>query len=286
MSPLIRNVLLTFIAVLGVYEGALRLTAPRIDLGQDQFTTNIIRLENYVDHPEVGGTVIVGSSLAARIPGESLGSGLENLSQAGGSALTGLEVVAAVPHAPKYVLIEINVLDKGVEPAIAKQVLDWPEPQLRALFWFYRTAYRPINLLVKQVSTFVKKETRGPRTQRAPPNFKGLLAQRAHEFSKPPDNFLAPNIARMGDLIRMLQAKGTTVVFFEMPVDRSLVNAPHSRDVRHAVEAAFDRRHFCWLTLDHGEAWQTGDGIHLLRQDAASIGQRLINAPCIQSKPR
>lgn len=280
MTPLVRNVAITFVVVLGLYEGGLRMTSPSLDSGQDQFTTNVIRLENYVDHPEGRGTVIVGSSLAARIPEELLPPDWRNLSLAGDSALTGLEVVANVPQPPKRVLVEINLLDRSGDSTMIQHAVAWPQPQLRQLFWFYRTAYRPMNLLVSTVSKFVKGRHRGSEIQSKPPNFQGLLAAQAQDFAKPPNTALAVNLEHLSRLVTRLRARGAKVAFFEMPIDHSLTDTPRANMMRSAVRKMFDDKHYCWLDLDNGENWQTGDGLHLLRQDGAKIAARIVAAQC------
>lgn len=284
MTPLLRNVIVTFAAVLVIYEGALRLIAPDIEQGQDQFASNTIRLENYVDKPVGGRTVIVGSSLSARLPQSALPSNWANLAVAGGSALTGLEIVASSPGVPRRVLIEINFLDRGFDPEAVNRVVGWPEPMLRQMFWFHRTAYRPMNLFVSLVAGWVKAHRVAPPIERAPSNFERLLALQQKDFAKAPGSGLVSDIADMRRLIIKLQARGTRVSFFEMPTDRRLVNTRRERTLRTEIRNAFAPSSYCWLPLDHGEQWQTGDGLHLLRQDAVLIVERLVSTSCASPK--
>ena len=54
--------------------------------------------------------VLVGSSLTFRLKEEYFATrGLRNLALAGGSPVTGLEIVANQPRLPQYILVEANV---------------------------------------------------------------------------------------------------------------------------------------------------------------------------------
>lgn len=60
--------------------------------------------------------IIVGTSLSKRlVPHYFEGLNVMNLSVAGGSAMTGLELVCATGLAPEHLLLEINVLDRPVD---------------------------------------------------------------------------------------------------------------------------------------------------------------------------
>jgi hypothetical protein len=267
---------------LAVYETALRTVAPAVDGGQDQFSTNVVRLENYVDHADARGTVIVGSSLAARLPLDTLPPHWTNLSLAGDSALTGLEVIAASQDAPQRVLVEINFLDRGSATSTVKDVVGWPQPLLRRLFWSYRTAYRPMNLVVAGVSWLVKQRRHAPRQEAPPPDFHGLLAMQQKDFAKQPGAALVPDLAELRSLVAKLKRNGTQVAFFEMPMDRSLMNTPREIALRQAISKQFAG--FCFFSLDRGQGWQTGDGLHLLRQDAVKAADALYNAQCAKNR--
>src|SRR5690349_15530048 len=127
MRPLVKHAAITLIALLAMYEAALRVTAPVVKQGADQFATNTIVLENYFDQSEVPNTVVVGSSLAERLPLASNGQWI-NLSLAGGDPLTGLEIIATSRKLPKRVMVEINVADKGDNPELLRKITNWPRP--------------------------------------------------------------------------------------------------------------------------------------------------------------
>ena len=188
MTPLIRTTLITFVAVMALYEGGLRLTGPSVDQGEDIGTTNNIRLENYTDRITAPDTVIVGSSLGGRMQVRMLPHTWSNIALSGGSALTGLAVVAQGPHQPRRVLIEINNLDRGDDPAAVRRLLDWPQPLLRRIFWFYRSGYMPINLVFSEVESALsrRRAAHGGDAETPPGNFEDLVAMQQRPMPSRP----------------------------------------------------------------------------------------------------
>src|SRR5215468_6474731 len=78
----------------------------------------LITLNRYVQE-SVPDVVLVGSSLTYRLNEEYFATpGLRNLALAGGSPLTGLEVVLGQPRLPKLVLVETNVMSRPPDDAV------------------------------------------------------------------------------------------------------------------------------------------------------------------------
>src|SRR6202035_638968 len=75
----------------------------------------LITLNRYAREP-IPDVVLVGSSLTFRLKEEYFAtSSLRNLALAGGSPVTGLEIVANQPRLPRIVLVEANVLSRPVD---------------------------------------------------------------------------------------------------------------------------------------------------------------------------
>jgi hypothetical protein len=271
---LFRGAAIGCVSILIFYELVLRLLAPVVNKGQDQFTTNIIRLENYFDGRAHGNTVVIGSSLAARIPESALPAGWTNLSLAGDSALTGLEIVSSHNHLPKRVLIETNVLDRETNNDVVQKIKGFPRPFIRSVFWFERTAYAPVNIVVAEV----EKSRKGANeaADNIPPDFTGQLKMKQRSFAEPPSaELLAKNFATLKALVRQLKIRGTDVSFFEMPEDRSLMELQNFLVRRAMVRKFASEEGLCWNQIDRGEQWHTTDGEHLLSTDAMRAGRRL-----------
>src|SRR5665213_2048727 len=78
----------------------------------------LITLNRYAKEP-IPDVVLVGSSLTFRLKEEYFTTHrLRNLALAGGSPVTGLEVVASQPRLPKIILVETNVLSRTTDVAL------------------------------------------------------------------------------------------------------------------------------------------------------------------------
>ena len=82
----------------------------------------------HADHVEplcrepIPDVVLVGSSLTFRLKEEYFATPrLRNLALAGGSPVTGLEIVANQPRLPKLVLIEANGLSRAADTALVEK---------------------------------------------------------------------------------------------------------------------------------------------------------------------
>src|ERR1700722_18421010 len=78
----------------------------------------LITLNRYVREP-TPDVVLVGSSLTVRLKEEYFTTPrLRNLALAGGSPVTGLEIVANQPRLPRVILAEANVLSRPTDTAL------------------------------------------------------------------------------------------------------------------------------------------------------------------------
>lgn len=254
--------LLAALLVIGGYEAFLRIAKPRADVGQDQYATNRIRLENYVDDDAAAPGVVVGSSLTARIPAGAWPRGWQVLSQAGSNALVGLEAIERKAVLPQKILIEINTLDSAYNKDDVEAVLGISRAG-RHILWFTRTANRPANLLV-----WYMRPRDGSSSERAGAGFSTQLAQWRQNYRGAPASHLFENLQRAKLIVERLRAANVEVVFFEMPVDASLVGLRRARHIRQATAAIFPPSSYCWHIAQDARSWRTIDGIHLLPQDA------------------
>src|SRR3979411_3377392 len=78
----------------------------------------LITLNRYAKEP-IPDVALVGSSLAFRLKEEYFATPrLRNLALAGGSPVTGLEIIASQPRLPRIVLVEANVLSRPTETTL------------------------------------------------------------------------------------------------------------------------------------------------------------------------
>src|SRR4030081_52341 len=82
---------------------------------------SLITLNRYAKEP-IPDVVLVGSSLTFRLKEEYFATPrLRNLALAGGSPVTGLEIVTNQPRLPKIVLVETNVLSRPTDAVLVKR---------------------------------------------------------------------------------------------------------------------------------------------------------------------
>ena len=195
--------------MVGSYEIFLRMANPQADVGQDQFATNRIRLENYVDRGSAADAVVVGSSLTARVPTDAWPKGWQILSQAGGNALVGLEVVGRAIPKPRRILIEINTLDTPYKMDDATNVLDPVRRNARQWLRFTRSANRPANLLVWRLRPAGAGSSEQPGA-----GFRTQLGQWQRSYNQGPGGQLSSNLVRARAIIDALRDRGVAVTFF------------------------------------------------------------------------
>lgn len=266
----------TALLVVSAYEVFLRLANPQVEIGQDQFSTNRIRLENYVDRGHQAAAVVLGSSLTARIPDDAWPTGWQVLSQAGGNALVGLDVVEGGQARPKAVLIEINTLDTAYDKGEASAAVGWGGRTARRLLWFTRTANRPANLLIWSV-----RPRSGSGNERPGTGFSVQLARHQENYAKGAEPKLMENLRLAKLKVESLRRAGVAVAFFEMPVDPSLANLARARQVRRAVAATFPPGSYCWRAAIGAGGARTMDGIHLVPQDGRTAAAVIASGRCV-----
>lgn len=271
--------LITAISILAGYEAFLRIARPHADTGQDQFATNRIRLENYVGQDKKIETVVVGSSLSARVPADAWPKGWYILSQAGGNALVGMEAIARLPQKPQKVMVEINTLDTSYKLDDVQAAFDPFIAAVRRILWLSRTSSRPSNLLVWRM-----RPADGRDNEQAGQGFSAQLAAWQASYDREPGQPLSQNLAHAKAIISDLRRAGVAIVFFEIPVDRSLMDRSRARRIRSAVSDTFATGGYCLISADAGNQWQTIDGIHLVRQDARRAAAAISFGSCGSSR--
>jgi hypothetical protein len=284
-SASLRSIAVAAIAAMAFYAALIEYWAPPVRAGQDQQSDNLIAIEHFLyDAPP--SAVIVGSSMAGRIPLAALGPDVGSLALAGQSPLVGLDIIARSGRTPGRIYVEINNIAGPADETLVDSVFAQPGFTLKRYVKALRRAYQPVNLAI----SLLRRAARGrdevdyPRIEDASLH-ETLITLVQTELNDAPDaEVLARNLAEMTRLTDSLAGRGAEIVFFEMPIDPQLEATPAVTAVRQAVHVAFPRAHNCW----NGETVPTGlsstDGIHLDSNAAANFGTSLTRAVC--SKPQ
>lgn len=240
----------------------------------------LITLSRYVREP-VPDVVLVGSSLTFRLKEEYFSATrLRNLALAGGSPVTGLEIVANQPRLPKLILVEANVLNRQTDAELVER---YSRGETEPLF------FRPVRAAVAAY----EQQRHAPLTHEAvAPGLRKLIAQPPSDFdnkvyldrarqqfdTEDPTVVARSNAARIEPLIRTMEQRGARVVLFEVPYSEPIEQSRFAVATREIIHAAFPDS-ARWLSVDVNRAelrWM--DGVHLDERSAVMVAQALERA--------
>lgn len=235
--------------VIVVYE-------PSIGMGTNQWQDNAIKAQQFMYAPNAD-TVMVGSSLSGRIIRDSIPF-VKSISFGGCAVEDGLRIIHSKNYAPKYILVETNIIFREGNPDLVLGTTEGIIPKLRSFIPSLREQYEPIcvfaslmtrsiditpqmvniNLLNKSINRM--KEGDEPLQQEK-------IQERLHEIKR---------------LINAIESGGTQFIFFEMPVNEQLSHLKLYDQTRAVLQKEFPKDKYCYLPSDTAK-YLTTDGIHL-----------------------
>jgi hypothetical protein len=240
----------------------------------------LITLSRYLREP-VPDIVLVGSSITFRLKEEYFATpGLRNLALAGGSPVTGLEIIANQPQLPKFILVEANVLGRPTDVALVERYSRGDtEPFL----------FRPVRAAVAAY----EQRRHAPLTyEQVAPDLRRLVAQPPSDFdnriyadralqqfnAEDPVNAARLNVTRIQELIRIVEQRGARVLLFELPYSEPIEGSRFAATTREIVHAAFPDSNR-WLSVDVSRSeLRWADGVHLDERSAVIITQAMERA--------
>jgi hypothetical protein len=238
----------------------------------------LITLNRYAKEP-IPDIVLVGSSFTFRLKEEYFATPrLRNLALAGGSPVTGLEIVVNQPRLPKLVLIEANVLSRAPDAAVVERYSRRGDAE-PLFFRPVRTAmaayenWRHAPLTHAQVSSELDQLLKQP-----PSDFDNrVYADRAlQQFNaQDPTAVALANVSMVEQLIASIEARGSRALLFELPYSEPLEGSRSAKITREIVHAKFpvpDR----WLPIEYARSeLRWADGVHLDERSAVIVTQSI-----------
>jgi len=266
-----------FAAILFVFYNLILLIEPlrRCFVVQGQRQYNVINAQEYLFAKPVKPGVVVGSSLSARLAETSLKTDFYNLSLGGDSVFTGLEIVRRSAIRPRVVLIETNMLLREENQSILSNVFCPLVSQLRPLVPGFRERYCPSTLIAGKVGGILIDcaVTAGQRicpwqdlftTEDRKFVFAKMIdIQKADYEVEPRPEQLKGQIEKLKVLVASLEERGSRCIFFEMPIDNSLIKLPVPSAIRNSVREAFPSPKYVWVCPEGNQHYETQDGMHL-----------------------
>jgi hypothetical protein len=241
----------------------------------------LITFNRYVQE-SVPDVVLVGSSITFRLKEEYFATpGLRNLAIAGGSPVTGLEIVAKQRRLPRIILVEANVLSRSIDAALVEKYSrnDRVDP---LFFRPVRTAvaayenWHHAPLTHGQVSLALNQLLNQP-----PNDFDNhIYAERAFQQLNAEDPTVAAqmNAKRIQELIPIVEQGGARLFLFELPYSAPIEEARSTKITREVVHAEFpdtDR----WLHLGYQRSeLRWADSVHLDDRSAVILSRSIDRA--------
>jgi hypothetical protein len=240
----------------------------------------LITLSRYLREP-VPDIVLVGSSITFRLKEEYFATaGLRNLALAGGSPVTGLEIVANQPRLPGIILIEANVLSRPTDTALVERYSRGDaEPfffrPVRAAVAAYEQRLH-VPLTHEQVKLDLRRLVGQP-----PSDFDSqVYVDRAlQQFNaEDPTDVAQFNAKRIEELVRVVEQRGARVFLFELPYAEPLERSRYAATSREIIHAAFPGSNR-WLPIEVNRTeLRWADGVHLDERSAVIVTQALERA--------
>jgi hypothetical protein len=255
---------------------AIALAGPKAPPLQTSRDGALTILDRYVQEP-VPRVLLVGSSLTARLNEEYFDTpNLKVLGLAGGSPITALEVVLARDRLPGTILIEVNILARGADPALVQKFSGgrapiWPRPIRSAIAFYERWHHAPPDRA--RARAIAAALLQGP-----PSDFDNrIYVERAlRELSTAPsDAVMTNNLVTLRRLADKIEARGSRVYFYSLPLSAALQDSVTATATAAAAHAEFsdDRR---WIHLDGTKPdLRWADGFHLDERSAIIIARQI-----------
>jgi hypothetical protein len=241
----------------------------------------LVTLNRYVREP-TPDVILVGSSLTFRLKEEYFTTPrLRNLALAGGSPVTGLEIVSNQSRLPGVILVEANVLSRPADTASVEKYSSRGNAE-PLLFRPVRTAIATYeNWLHAPISHAQAASALNGILGQPPSDFDNrIYVDRALQQSNAEDPAVAVrlNVERIEQLIRTIEPRGTRVLLFELPYSEQLEDTRSVKITREIVHARFkdpDR----WLRIDFPRTeLRWADGVHLDERSAVIVAQSMDKA--------
>ena len=240
----------------------------------------LITLSRYLREP-VPDTVLVGSSLTFRLKEEYFAAPrLRNLALAGGSPVTGLEIVANQPKLPRLILIEANVMNRPTDTLVVERFSRGASEPL-----FFRPVRAAVAAYEQRLHTPLAHEQVALNLRRLvgqpPSDFdsRSYTERALQQFNaEDPADATLGNVKRMEQLIQEMEQRGARVLLFELPYSEPIEGSQFTKTTREIVHSAFpDPRR--WLNIDvNRNELRWADGVHLDERSAILVTQAIERA--------
>lgn len=284
---MIKKTLILTLLMLALYSIFIAYFKPNLLVSQTQWQDNSIKAQKFAFSDSSFRYVIVGSSLASRLPMDSL-EGFYNLSFSGQSIFDGLKILFQKEKFPKTVFVETNVIlkdeDKNFTAGFTNPFFYYSRKYLASMRDGKQPlaiASLPLSVAVdKSISTTKKYLSSPPKIVSAKPVdklqndlFEKLLAEQIRQIERATVTTTPQKVDSSFKLleyyVKRLQQRNVEVIFFEMPVNPRLCNLPGPTTLRNMMLEKFPADQYKYIPQPDCSEYVTTDGLHLSTREAA-----------------
>lgn len=256
---MIKRSILCFAVLFGIHL-AIVLLNPMVGMATHQWQDNVIKAQQFI-YAEKSDTVMVGTSLSARIIRDSIPT-VKSVSFGGCAVEDGLRIILSKGDLPRFILAETNLFFLDGNPELVSKMTEGVMPMLRRWIPSLREQYQPICMLASMMASAADIN---PQAGTSTVDMDLLNESIEHHIKYDWQMPEAQAETRMGDmkrLVEMFEAKGTRVLFFEMPVNERLTHLKRYDQTRELMQKTFPADRYTYLPFDTTR-YVTTDGEHL-----------------------
>ena len=256
---MIKRSILCFAVLFGIHL-VIVLLNPMVGMATHQWQDNVIKAQQFI-YAEKSDTVMVGTSLSASIIRDSIPT-VKSVSFGGCAVEDGLRIILSKGDLPRFILAETNLFFLDGNPELVSKMTEGVMPMLRRWIPSLREQYQPICMLASMMASAADIN---PQAGTSTVDM-DLLNESIEHHIKYDWQMPEPQAeTRMGDmkrLVEMFEAKGTRVLFFEMPVNERLTHLKRYDQTRELMQKTFPADRYTYLPFDTTR-YVTTDGEHL-----------------------
>jgi hypothetical protein len=255
-KALILGLILSLIYSLFIAKFRLNWNSAQYDLQE-----NIIKSQNYTFDDKNYGSVIVGSSLSARLDLTNIPN-IYNLSMAGGSLFDGLNIIQQKTGLPQKVYIEMNVAERPANEMLLESIKNPISSAIKKNIPIIREENQPVGVLISYI--FYKLEGKNAVHKKDDAVLQKLVEEEIVQNQKNMDSTaINENFKNLKIAIQELEKKGVKVIFFEIPVNERVCGLMRPSQIRNAFFANFPANKYKYILQPNCTGYQTTDGKHL-----------------------
>jgi hypothetical protein len=226
---------------------------------------NIIKSQSYTFDNQNYESVIVGSSLSARLDLTNI-SNIYNLSMAGGSLFDGLNIIQQKKQLPKNIYIEMNVAERPANEMLLESITNPATNVIKKNIPIIREENQPVGVLISYI--FYKLEGKNVVHKKDEAVLKKLVEEEVTNNNNNMDSIVMnKNMMDLKNEIQKFENLGVKIIFFELPVNEEVCNLIRPSQIRNTFFINFPSNKYKYILQPNCKGYKTTDGKHLSTEE-------------------